>query len=314
MTDPLVSIITFTYNHEKFIAKAIEGFLIQKTSFPIEVLINEDASTDGTAAIVRKYEAEHPEIIKGFYQAENQYSKGENPTAFYLSIAKGKYIALCDGDDYWTDPLKLQKQVDFLKEHQDISACYHPAYQLFEKTGKFKGIIGRRTGGVYSFDETLYMQGLPLCSLMFRRNLIPNPIPSWFYNVSAGDQALFFMLAKQGRIAFLENVSAVYRYHSQGIWSNTSFLTQLEKSHQTRKIIYSNLLADNPELLAKMLRWNNSHVAKLSMRHFMRIIRKKEKERLYPYIKFALQYDLIETFFTFGAGLLQKIKLQRPRY
>jgi glycosyltransferase involved in cell wall biosynthesis len=118
--DPLVSICCITYNHEKYIQQCLEGFLIQKTTFLFEILIHDDASTDRTADIIREYETKYPDIIKPIYQTENQYSKGVIVSAVYnWPRAKGKYIALCEGDDYWIDSYKLQKQVDFMEANPE---------------------------------------------------------------------------------------------------------------------------------------------------------------------------------------------------
>ena len=136
-TKPLVSIDCLTYNHELYIRDALEGFLMQKTDFTFEVLIHDDASTDQTANIIRKYEKKYPAIIKPIYQKENQYSKEVNITKdFQLSRAKGKYIAICEGDDYWTDPYKLQKQVDFLAENPDYGLVHSDYDKLYEKSGR----------------------------------------------------------------------------------------------------------------------------------------------------------------------------------
>lgn len=114
MNDPMVSICCLAYNHVPYIRKCLENFMMQKTNFPFEVLIHDDASTDKTADIIGEYEAKYPNIIKPIYQTENQYSKGVGVTRVYqFPRVKGKYIAMCEGDDYLTDPLKLQKQVDF---------------------------------------------------------------------------------------------------------------------------------------------------------------------------------------------------------
>ena len=111
-TEPLVSINCITYNHEAYIRDALEGFLMQKTDFTFEILVHDDASTDQTANIIRKYEKKYPEIIKPIYQKENQYSQEvEISKQFQFPRARGKYIAICEGDDYWTNPYKLQKQV-----------------------------------------------------------------------------------------------------------------------------------------------------------------------------------------------------------
>lgn len=123
--NPLVSICCITYNHENYIREAIEGFLIQKTNFHFEILIHDDASIDKTAEIVREYEKLYPQLIRGIYQTENQFSKGIkiSPT-FVWPKARGKYIALCEGDDYWTDPDKLQKQADFLEANPEYGMVY----------------------------------------------------------------------------------------------------------------------------------------------------------------------------------------------
>ena len=132
MTTPLVSISCITYNHAPYIRECLEGFLMQKTNFPFEILIHDDASTDGTADIIREYEAKYPDIIKPIYQTENQYSKGVRRIneLYNFSRAQGKYIALCEGDDFWTDPNKLQIQFDFMESHPDYSLCMHGRYNL----------------------------------------------------------------------------------------------------------------------------------------------------------------------------------------
>src|SRR5690606_29817302 len=118
---PIVSIICYAYNHEKYIKDALNGFVMQKTEFPFEIIIHDDASSDKTADIIREFEREYPHILKPIYQTINQYSieKGK-VTRICYEAAKGKYIALCEGDDYWTDPLKLQKQVDFMESNPEV--------------------------------------------------------------------------------------------------------------------------------------------------------------------------------------------------
>ena len=124
MEKPLVSIACTTYNHEKYIAHAIEGFLMQYTPFPIEIIIHDDASTDGTADIIRKLGMSH-RIIKPIFQETNQFSLKKKPLGTYvIPQCRGKYIALCEGDDYWTDPYKLKKQVDVLESHPEFAMCF----------------------------------------------------------------------------------------------------------------------------------------------------------------------------------------------
>ena len=137
---PLVSISCITYNHEPYIAQSLDGFLMQKTSFPFEVLIHDDASTDRTADIIREYEKKFPKIIKPIYQKENQYSKGNRSilASFVYPRAKGKYIALCEGDDYWIDENKLQIQVDFLESNPEYGMCYTNFNLVSEKSKNIK--------------------------------------------------------------------------------------------------------------------------------------------------------------------------------
>lgn len=122
----IVSIKCTAYNHEKYIRETLEGFIMQKTNFRFEAIVHDDASTDNTADIIREYAEKYPDIIKPIYETENQYSKKDGSLLRIMNEAsRGKYFALCEGDDYWTDPYKLQKQVDFLESHPDYVLCSH---------------------------------------------------------------------------------------------------------------------------------------------------------------------------------------------
>ena len=143
-TSPLVSICCLAYNHAPFIRKCLDGFLMQKTSFSIEILVHDDASTDGTDSIIREYAEKFPELIFPLYETENQFSKGKSAVMdieYNYSRARGKYIAYCEGDDYWTDPLKLQKQVDFMESHPEYSVCFHRWRHYDEATRVFRDDI-----------------------------------------------------------------------------------------------------------------------------------------------------------------------------
>ena len=120
MCEVKVSVVCLAYNHAKYIRDALEGFVSQKTSFPFEVIVHDDASTDGTDLIIKEFQSRYPEIIKPVFQKENQYSQGVSiAQAFLYPLVHGEYVALCEGDDYWTDPLKLQKQVEALESHPE---------------------------------------------------------------------------------------------------------------------------------------------------------------------------------------------------
>ena len=129
----LLSIICTAYNQEKYIKQALDGFVSQKTNFKFQVIIHDDASTDKTAEIIKEYQKKYPDIIKPIFQTENQYSKGISISKNILfPLVNSKYVAICEGDDYWTDPYKLQKQVDFLEANPDYSICFHPVKFIYE--------------------------------------------------------------------------------------------------------------------------------------------------------------------------------------
>jgi len=212
----VVSICCITYNHEKYIRDAIEGFLMQKTNFPFEILIHDDASTDGTADIIREYEAKYPDIIKPIYQTENQYSKGVSISATYqYPRARGKYIALCEGDDYWIDPYKLQKQVDLLEQNPEYSMCFHNAFRIYEDSTKkpelFNDIFFSR---VVTIDEIINKWIIPTASIIFKRDILP--LPTWSKSIYSGDMTLALIAASKGKVYYLNSVMSIYRINSIG--------------------------------------------------------------------------------------------------
>ncbi len=218
-----VSICCVTYNHEPYIHDCLNGFIMQKTNFPFEVLIHDDASTDKTADIIREYEAKYPNIIKPVYQSENQFSKkvGINIT-YQFPRAKGKYIAMCEGDDYWTDPLKLQKQVDFLEKNEEYSACFHDVEivnkdnkPLENKNNYEIKYIDNQTD--FDFDDFLFRGNhIHTPSVVFRAKNIENFI---LPNVVTGDYFLHLHNAYNGKIKRFEAKMAAYRVHLGGVFS-----------------------------------------------------------------------------------------------
>ncbi len=162
MSDILVSICCLTYNHEKFIKYALDGFLMQKTNFKFEILINDDCSQDNTPNILRDNEKRNPGKFNVTYQTENQFSKGVKPLREILfPQVKGKYVALCEGDDYWTDPLKLQKQVNFLETHDEYSICFHKCIMVDENNNEIESVFCHLEGKDYNGEEILEKWSIP---------------------------------------------------------------------------------------------------------------------------------------------------------
>jgi glycosyltransferase involved in cell wall biosynthesis len=213
---PLVSIICPTFNHEKYIAQAIDGFLMQKTSFPFEIIVHDDASTDKTASIAREYEAGHPGLFANIYQSENQLSKNiVNVSRITFAAARGKYIALCEGDDYWTDPLKLQKQIDFLEAHPGYSACFHNARKL-DDTGFLNLYNDLTEAKDFTQDELVRSLQVPTASVVFRNKV--KEMPQWLLDCFL-DITLFFYISGFGDFYASPEVMSVYRVHAGGIWT-----------------------------------------------------------------------------------------------
>jgi len=234
--NPIVSICCITYNHEKYIRDAIEGFLMQKTNFTFEILIHDDASTDKTAEIVREYEQKYPQLIKPIYQTENQYSKGINPgVEFLFPRAHGKYIALCEGDDYWTDPMKLQKQVDFLEANPDCSLCFHASKSI--RNNNPEDFVINRPKSIpkdnkFEMKHAILGGGgfMATNSMLFLREHI-NERPEWMNRAPVGDAPLMLLLASKGKIGYIDDLMSVYRVMS----SSTSWSASMQ-NRSRRKI------------------------------------------------------------------------------
>lgn len=238
---PFVSIVCNTYNHVNFIRQCLDGFIMQQTSFPFEILVHDDASTDGTAEIVREYERNYPDLIKPIYQKENQYSKGVKVSFVYqYSRVKGKYIALCEGDDYWTDPLKLQKQVDYLEDNPDYVLCAHYYRQFFQESQAFGDILPLKLNGGISFTLEDYISyrhwyTQPLTTV-FRSDMM-NGIISKNYEYFK-DASLFFAILSFGKGYLYPETMGIYRIQSGGVWSSASRQERIAADLNTMRGLY----------------------------------------------------------------------------
>lgn len=221
----LVSVCCITFNHEKFISLTLDGFLAQKTNFEVEFLINDDCSQDKTTAILKEYEHRFPGVFNITYQTENQFSKGFKPfTHLLFPKVKGKYIALCEGDDYWTDPLKLQKQVGFLNENKDYSFCFHRCKIVDENNYELESdFFSHLTEKDFSGVEILEKWSIPTASVMFH-SIYRHQITERANNNSYyfGDTPMFLTLIEHGKAHCLGDFMSVYRVHKGGISKDTS--------------------------------------------------------------------------------------------
>jgi len=229
MSKPLLTIVCTTYNHEKFITQTIEGFLLQKTNFPIEIIIHDDCSTDGTQNIIRSYADKFPELIKPIYQSKNQYSQGIKASTFIQPYCRGKYIAICEGDDYWVDPKKLQIQVDFLEANPDFVISSHDAFIVDEsgnhiKDSKLPDAHKRN----YSGEELILAKAWLLTMSWVYRNVIKDLAPERA-KVTNGDIFFTSLIGHYGKSKYHAEIEpAAYRVHSGGVWSMKSEQDKLD--------------------------------------------------------------------------------------
>lgn len=231
----LVSISCITFNHEPYIRQCLEGFLMQKTNFKFEVLIHDDASTDGTEEIIREYEAKYPDIIKPLYEKENQWNLGRRGSSvFNYPRAQGKYIALCEGDDYWIDPYKLQKQVDFLENNPEYVLSNTEVNVLYEESGliinNFNLVknIHNYTGSVLIQDILKSNYFIKTGTVVFRSYLLSDYFNSKYYltakdRLMMGDTPMWAFMSLKGLFHYLDSPTAVYRRH-KGSVSNRKLL------------------------------------------------------------------------------------------
>ncbi len=231
---PLLSICCPTFNHEEYLCEALDSFLMQETNFPFEIIVRDDCSTDQTASIVRSYVKKYPHLIKPIYESENQYSKGINPFNTCLKHVQGKYIALCEGDDYWQDAEKLQKQIDFLDKNKNYVVTYHNACVIDEKGNLLKELMFNDSDDLdYTANELMMFQYMPTMSLVFR-NVI-SELPDEFNNVVNGDAFLISLLGNYGHAKFIKSIlPSTYRTHSGGVWSQIA----KEKKHLNLVVTY----------------------------------------------------------------------------
>lgn len=219
----LVTVRCYAYNHEPYIRQCLEGFVTQKTNFGFEVIVHDDFSRDNTASIIQEYAKKYPNIIKPIFETENQYSKHDGSIGRIMKAAMSptsKYIAVCEGDDYWIDSLKLQKQVSYLESHPEFTMVCNRTRLYSEKRKKFVG-----ENYCYNRDRTvktkdvIYRSGLFIstCSIMYRKEMQAN-YPDYCNKCVVGDYPLQIMAAMKGDIYYFNEVMSVYRIQNSNSW------------------------------------------------------------------------------------------------
>ncbi len=242
---PLVSICCLAFNHEKYIAEALDSFLMQKTTFPFEIIINDDVSTDKTVSIIKAYVKKYPHIIKPIYQKENQFTKNINPLiTFVIPNLRGEYLAICDGDDYWINENKLEIQINKMKENSHCHMSFHPVYEKENINIKLKKILNRYStkDKIFTSSEVILGRGgfSPTSSLILKKEAVKN-LPKWLHTTDIfGDYFLQMYSSLHGGALYIDNIMSIYRVGVDNSWCD---------SYRKNSIEQKNILLSNNKAL-----------------------------------------------------------------
>ncbi|MCI8485306.1 MAG: glycosyltransferase [Lachnospiraceae bacterium] len=288
----VVSVICLTYNHEKYIEQALKGFIAQKTDFKYEVIVHDDASTDNTQKIIKRYAKKYPDIIKPIYQKHNVFLEGKDIMFQYIfPQIKGKYIALCEGDDYWTNEHKLQLQVEYMEENPACSLCAHYAVRLDAKKNRISSYFNYDKIQE-NIDLPFIIENLdcfPTASMLYRKEFLVNN-KSFIQKHIIFDYINKIMLATEGYTHLIPEYMSVYRYRAKGSWTNSTagdieklvkhFQYSIEvlkdlDSYTKRK--YHRLLKEEIHRREFMIAWKQLDYKLVTSNQFSDCYRKKRK-------------------------------------
>ncbi|MEI6521581.1 MAG: glycosyltransferase, partial [bacterium] len=231
IVNPRVSVLMISYNHENFIAQAIDSVLIQKTQFPLELVIGEDCSTDKTREIIEEYQQKYPEIVK-LLPSDKRYGPNQNFVRVYQAC-RGEYIATLEGDDYWIDDGKLQMQADLLDKHPEMSACFHHVKQLTMSDNELTDFWPKEQYGDVTVIDLLNNYRFHTTALMFRKSIFNNDLPALLLNCKNLDYPLYLSLADKSTLGYIDKSMSVYRIHNSGIWTSLSLIDRNTESIHT---------------------------------------------------------------------------------
>jgi glycosyltransferase involved in cell wall biosynthesis len=242
---PAVSVVCWSFNHYQFLTQAIESILIQRTEFPVEIIIHDDASKDGTQSIIQSYALKYPKIIIPILQSTNQFSKGLDINLPAYNKTSANYIALCEGDDFWTNQFKLQYQFEYLNSNQNVAGVFHRGFAV-NSIGKripfvWDNILFKN---VYSQYECIFelLSGYPTASLCFNKKHLALPFPQYF-SEHPTDYMFDILLTESGPLGYLDFEGCAYRQHSGGIWSTLSLIDiQMENAKRSASLYRDNHL------------------------------------------------------------------------
>lgn len=260
----MIAILMPTYNHGNFITQSIEGVVSQLTDFTFKLFIVDDYSTDNNSQICQQFADAYPDKI---VFSRNERNLGANKTGEILRekgfSSNAKYVAICEGDDYWTDPYKLQKQVDFLEANKGYSICFHPAYEMIEGT-----TITISNSNLKKSSLTLTIEDLALGNFIHTptvvfRNIFSEELPQWILQCPVGDYPLYLLVATYGKIKFLNEPMAVYRIHNESSWSSLRERDKWQKWINVLEVLIPHFKGTVREILEMQAFANSVRVAEL---------------------------------------------------
>jgi glycosyltransferase involved in cell wall biosynthesis len=283
MEKPLVSVHLLTYNHAKFIRQSVESVINQKTNFKYEIIIGDDCSTDGTSQIVREYESKYPDLIK---VVSGEKNCGPQPNSIrILENCNGKYMAALEGDDYWIDPYKLQKQADFMESNPDFALCFtNTKVEFFDKSSPDYILNQNLQKDVFILDDLIgesEIWFMGTATLFYKFSAI-FPVEPWFYKTKSGDIPMIILAARHGKIKFLQEITAAYRRHPDGA-SNTDYKDDAIFL-ENRIMMYTNLNKDTN------FNYNDKFKRNLGGWYYLLLNSKQYKNKYFKKISIALKY------------------------
>ena len=251
-TVPVVSVFNWAYNHAGFIRASIDSILMQETTFPVEIIIHDDASTDGTTEIIREYESKYPQLFRNIIQTENQWSQNKSVVAPMFIAPRGELIALAHGDDYWNSGNKLQVQVNYLLKNSSCSCCFHLAHVVNAAGTTVEICSFRPNRNSYKTKECLLELGKQYAtnSMLFRRTALSST-PEWMRE-EFSDAFMELQLSRHGSIDFIDLTLSSYRIHESGVWSRLSHEQRLREQLRRYKILLSAEWIPTPLVRAKI--------------------------------------------------------------
>lgn len=315
ITKPMVSIICTTFNHINYIKYAIHGFLMQETSFPFEVIINDDASTDGTTEVVRKYASLYSRIIKPIFHKKNQYSQGFMPSSYIYPLAKGKYIAICEGDDLWTSKDKIAKQYAAMEANKRASVCFHSALEFDELLKKSELICNYSDITKVIPPETIITNrggSMPTAALFYRNEGIEKMLQS-YKNAPIGDFFLQSYLALKGEVIYLPEPMSIYRRNAKGSWTSN----QQDKTKQS--LYYKEMIKAIDNFYGNVQNFEHSHNLIVPLVFYLKVYLLQDKKPTSLLRAYYEQVSILENFKKFEVTqlLVKELKsmlLKKTKY